>query len=197
MSLWRRVYHERRAVVLPLLVILAANAAVLALGVFPLAADVASLQTDARNASTNLMRARLAETQAKGAAASKQRADQELRKFYSEILPENPTGARKIVSFLQHTATGAGLEFQRISLEQSEVKDSQLEKMSGKVTLSGEYQNIRRFLYEVETAEEFVVIERVGLAQASDLRSANTGRLEVTLDLATYYLATPSSAPAQ
>jgi len=56
------------------------------------------------------------------------------------------------------------------------------------VTLVGDYQNIRRFLYAVETAREFLVVERVALSQATDLKAGNTGALEVTLDIATYYL---------
>ena len=42
MSLWRRIYLERRAVVLPLVVLLVANVAALALAVFPLKRSVAS-----------------------------------------------------------------------------------------------------------------------------------------------------------
>lgn len=179
---------------LPLVILLAANAAVLALAVLPLAQNATSLKNDAQNASTNLLRSRLVEKQAKDAAASKTRADQELKKFYVDILPANARASQKLFSLLERTAGDSGLQFQRSQVEESEVKDSQLSRFSGKVTLVGDYQNIRKFLYEVETAEEFVVIERVGLSQAADLRSSNTGRLEVTLDVATYYLANPSAA---
>ena len=95
------------------------------------------------------------------------------------------------------TAAESGLQFLHSSHDWSEVKDSQLLRMSGKVTLSGEYPNIRKYLYAVETAEEFVIIERVGLTQASDLRSANIGRLEITLDFATYYLGAAATAAAR
>lgn len=193
MRLWWRVYRERRAVMLPLVVLLVADAALLALGVFPLSQNVSGLQNDAQNAATGLLRARLVDRQAKDASTSKTRADQELRKFYGDILPVNPTAARKLMSFLERTAEESGLRFLRSQPEESEVKDSQLLRMSSKLTLLGEYPNIRKFLYNVETAEEFVVIESVGLAQAADLRSASSGRLEVTLDVATYYLA---AAPA-
>jgi Tfp pilus assembly protein PilO len=196
-SLWRRIYLERRAVILPLFILLAANVAMLALAVLPLTGNVSSLHADAQNATTALLKARLVDKQAKDARASKDRADQELRKFYVEILPANATAARKLVSFLERTAGESGLQFQRSQLEQSDVKDSQLERMSGKVTLVGDYQNIRKFLYAVETAQQFVVIERVGLSQAADLRSANSGRLEVTLDIATYYVGGPTSVPSQ
>jgi Tfp pilus assembly protein PilO len=197
MSLWRRVYVERRAVILPLLVLLVANLTMLALAVLPLSENVSSLHGEALNATTTLLKARLVDKQAREARASKDRAGQELKKFYVDILPANASAARKLVSFLEHTAGESGLQFLRSQLEESDVKDSQLERMSGKVTLVGDYQNIRKFLYAVETAQQFVVIERVGLSQAADLRSTNSGRLEVTLDLATYYLAGSAGAQSQ
>jgi Tfp pilus assembly protein PilO len=189
MSLWRRVYLERRAVILPLLVLVVGNVALLALGVLPLSENVSSLHGDALNAATAMLKARMVDQQAKDARASKERADQELKKFYGDILPANAAGARKLFSFLERTAAESGLQFQHSQTDYSEVKDSQLERLSGRITLSGEYQNIRKFLYAVETAEQFVVVERVGLSQAADLRTNNSGRLEVTLDVATYYVA--------
>jgi Tfp pilus assembly protein PilO len=194
MRLLRRVYQERRRVMLPLIALLIANAAALGLAVYPLSRHVSGLETAADNASTNLLRARLVETQAKDASASKVRADQELKKFYIDILPANDRAAQRVMSFLQRAAAESGLQFDNTTLEYSEVRDSQLLRLSGKVVLSGEYQNIRKFLYHVETAEEFVIVERVGLTQAADLRSANTGRLEIALEVATYYIATPAAA---
>jgi Tfp pilus assembly protein PilO len=182
---------------LPLLVFLVVNMVILALAVLPLTENVSSLHSEAQNATTVMLRARLVEKQAKDARASKDRADQELKKFYGEILPLTATAARKLVSFLERTAAESGLQFQRSQLEESEVKDSQLGRMSAKVTLVGDYQNIRKFLYSVETAQQFIVIERVGLSQAADLRSTNSGRLEVTLDIATYYVAGSRGAQPQ
>jgi Tfp pilus assembly protein PilO len=196
-SLWRRIYLERRAAILPLLVLFVANVVMLALVVLPLTKSVSSLRDDAQNVTTSMLKARLVDKQAKDARASKDRADRELRKFYMDILPTNAAGARKLVSFLEHTALDSGLQFQRSQVEESGVKDSQLERMSDKVTLVGDYQNIRKFLYAVETSPHFVVIERVGLSQAADVRSVNSGRLEVTLDIATYFLLSATGAPSQ
>jgi Tfp pilus assembly protein PilO len=193
MSLWRRVYAERRAVILPLVVVLVANLALLALAVVPLTQSVAGLQAEAVDATFKMNKARLAERQARDARASKERADLDLKKFYAETLPADYVAARKIIagSFVQQMAREAGLVFQRAQVERGEVKDSQLQRISAKVTLVGDYQNIRKFLYVVETSPEFVVIERVALAQAADLRSGNSGALDVTLDVATYYLGAP------
>jgi Tfp pilus assembly protein PilO len=193
MTLWRRVYQERRSVMLPLLVFLVANVAVLALVVLPLSANVGSLQNDAETAATSLLRARLLEKQANDAVGSKDQADSELQKFYAEILPVSDAGARQIMSFLARTAAENGLEFNRVSQEEESLQDSQLMRRTGTVTLAGSYANMRKFLYAVETAEEFVIIERVGLAQAQDLRS-DSGQLEVVLNVATYYV--PSGPPS-
>jgi Tfp pilus assembly protein PilO len=194
MNLWRRIYVERRGVALPLLLALVANVAVLVLVVAPLAKIVSSLEDEATNTTFVLRKAQLAERQAKDARASKDRADVELKKFYSSVLPADAIAARKLValSFLDHAARDAGLTYQRSSADQTDIKDSQLERVTAKVTLVGDYASIRKFLYAVETAEEFVVIERVAVSQAADLH-ANTGALEVTLDVATYYR--PAAAP--
>ena len=69
-------------------------------------------------------------------------------------------------------------------------------KVKGQVTLIGEYANIRRFLYEVETALEFVIIESVELSQAS--ATQNDSLLELSLAIATYYLTNaPTGAVAR
>ena len=95
MSLWRRVYAERRAVVLPLLVALVANVAVLALGVFPLERSVAGAETAALDAKSDLANARREDMQAKTARTSMERGDVELKKFYAEILPHDFVGRRR------------------------------------------------------------------------------------------------------
>jgi Tfp pilus assembly protein PilO len=54
--------------------------------------------------------------------------------------------------------------------------------------LEGDYRAIRRFIYLVETAPEFTIIQNVTLAQ-----SQQRGSLQLTLSLTTYYW-TPSHA---
>ncbi len=190
MSLWRRVYAERRAVILPILVAVVASVGVLAAGVLPLVRSVSALQQESADAAFRLNSAKLADTQAKAAQASKTRADQELTTFYTNVLPADfPSARRLMLAFLEQTARASGLTFERgQSAQPTDLKDSQLERVTAKVTLVGDYQNIRKFLYAVETAPEFVIVERVGLAQAADLKATATGTLEVTLDVATYYL---------
>jgi Tfp pilus assembly protein PilO len=190
MSLWRRVFQERRTILLPLVVVVLANVGVLVLGVLPMRQSVAGLREERTQAAFNLSLARLIEKQAKNARGSKERADVELKKFYTEYLPGDFSSARRLVAmqFLADAAKEAGLTIQRGQAEPSDLKDSQLQRVTAKVTLSGDYNNIRRFLYAVETAPEFVIIERVALAQASNQQSSKGDALDVTIDVATYYL---------
>ena len=50
------------------------------------------------------------------------------------------------------------------------------------MVLSGTYADMRDFMYQLETAPEFVVIDNVQLAGGD-----GDGSLVVTLDLSTYY----------
>ena len=106
---------------------------------------------------------------------SKDRADTELRKFYSEILPEKfrRRGATSPNFWLHGVADESKVTLAG-SGNRKPIKDSTLTRVSGQVTLVGEYSNVRRFLYEVETAQEFVVIESVELSAAS-VRRTTTG----------------------
>jgi Tfp pilus assembly protein PilO len=196
MSLWRRVFQERRTILLPLMIALVANLAVLLLGVLPLTEGVSGMRDDRKSASLNLGVARMLEKQARDARASKERADLELKRFYTEHLPRDFSSARKLVAmqFLADTARQSGLQFDRGQAEPADMRDSQLQRVTAKVTLSGDYNSIRKFLYAVETAQEFVVIERVALAQASDQQASKSGALEVTIDVATYYLSEGAAA---
>jgi hypothetical protein len=60
-----------------------------------------------------------------------------------------------------------------------------LSKLTTTYTLTGEYRDVRKFIYSLETAPEFIVLENVGL-QASGEQAQGRG-LAMTLDIATYF----------
>jgi Tfp pilus assembly protein PilO len=191
MSLWQRIFQERRRVVVPLAIALVANIAVLLLAVLPLRTNVASLQEQSVNASLALAQARHLEKSAKDALASRERANTELQKFYEEILPRGLPDAMRINrSWLPGAAEAAGLRYTGGAGDQDELRDSRLTRATSKISLEGSYANIRKFLYSVETAEEFVVIERVELQQTGNdaPSTAPSGRLLVVMSVATYFL---------
>ena len=193
MSLWRRIYTERRAVVLPVLGLLVVTVGVLVLAVVPLRQSVAGYQDAAANAAQQLKSAQMLDAGAKAARTKKEQADQELQKFYAEILPTKVSAWSAVNFSLQTAARESNLIYKANTYDEPEsLKDSQLVRIKGHVTLIGDYASIRRFLYAIETSQEFVIINRVGLSQVSQANS--NGDLEVVLDVETYYRSGDQSA---
>jgi Tfp pilus assembly protein PilO len=189
----RRIFDERKAVLLPLVVVVLANVAVLVLGVLPLRRAVARAEADATQATFQLGEARRQQREAERAGASKDGADHDLRRFYSEILPRDlPTAQKTMNLWVNEAARDAGLDFRGSQFDWGEVRDSALSRAYARITLHGSYPNIRRFLHAVETAEEFVIVESVELVQQAD-QGATSGGLEVSLIVSTYFLTRPSS----
>jgi hypothetical protein len=187
MSLIGRIFAERRTVMIPLALFLLANVGVLLGVVWPMKRAIDGADEAHYQATMSLAQARKSELDAKARRNSKDRADVELKKFYSEILPVNFGGAVNVVNFfLQGVASESKLIFRSGQWEPEALKGSRLTRVSGTVTLLGDYVNIRKFLYEVESAQEFVVIERVELSEAN--ATQNDSRLELTLAVATYYV---------
>ncbi len=187
-SLLRRIFLERRAVLLPLLVAFVVTVGVLLLVVLPLRQAVKGAEDDALASRMNLVAAKTAEKGAKQAQAGKERADQEMKKFYAEILPRNFDAAANLISFWPiKIAQQSRVKWSSGTTQTKALQDpSNLVKVSSKATLTGEYADIRRFLYEIETAEQFVIIESVELSQSGSAQSS--GVLEVSLEIATYYV---------
>jgi Tfp pilus assembly protein PilO len=195
MTLWQRVYNERRTIVVPLLVLLAANVAVFLVGVLPLTRSVAGHEDAAIAARADLAEALRHDKQAKEAQASKDRAEKELTKFYADILPRShQSGIRLINSWLFQTAVESGIRFGSGTVEPETVRDSHLMRLKATVSLEGQYANIRRFLYAVETAEEFVIVEKVELSETGVSQAQLTqGSLALNLNVTTYFV---TKAPA-
>jgi Tfp pilus assembly protein PilO len=189
LSLWRRVLVERRSILLPLAVFLAVNVVVLVVGVLPLRQSVAGMENERYNASVQLGAARQAQNDAERAATSKRQASEGLQKFYAQILAADSFSAMTAVHFWpQRTAQALGLQYTNIETSSpTEVRDSRLMKLTSRFALRGEYANIRKFVYAVEAAEEFLVIDKLKLAQPP-AQQANTPALGFELSITTYYL---------
>lgn len=189
MSLWRRVMTERKALVWPLLIGLGVNLAVLALGVFPLQASVAGDEDRALGAKRQLAEAKRLERTANDTRASQVRADEELKQFYSEVLPASHAEARNLLyGELRTIAKQNALDFSGSNTAAEAVEESSLSRMSVNASLFGDYASIRRFLYDLETAEEFFIVDSVKLAPSSRKEG---GSLSVALGVTTYYMGMP------
>jgi hypothetical protein len=185
MTLFRRVLAEKRGLIVPLGIAAGANVLLFVLLVFPLGRQVANAEVEAQQQREVLRRARQDATSAKATVQGKQQADLSLRKFYQDVLPATASAARGITyRRLSQIARDANVRLERGTNEPKREKDSTLEKITTTYILSGEYRDVRRFIYALETAPEFMVLENVALTAPSDERDRG---LSVRLDVATYY----------
>jgi Tfp pilus assembly protein PilO len=181
-----RVFTEKRSLIVPLLIAVIVNIALYVIVVYPLSQKVAGGEQAAKASSAALDAAKRDYDQARATVAGKGQADEELRKFYSEVLPPDIRGARRITFLrMEQLARQCGLRLERETSDPKPERDSQLVKFTYTASLSGEYRNIRRFIHELETAPEFLVLENVELSQSE---TENRG-LNVNMQIATYYRA--------
>lgn len=189
----RRIFEERKGVLLPLVGVVVANLIALVVVVVPLRTSVALAQSEATQATLDLGAARREEREVEQARTSKETADRDLRTFYTTVLPRDlPTAQKTMNLWVTEAARDAGLEFQGSQFDWSEIRDSRLSRAFARITLEGSYASLRRFLHAMESAEEFVVVESVELVQQAD-QTAPSGALEVSLVVATYFLTKPAS----
>ena len=184
LALVRRATAEHRRLILGLGAAVAANLLVYALVVYPLSERVANVTEREQAAEQALAQATAEHTQASGTFTGKSVAAAELVSFYTEVLPKDLAGARRLTYLrLARLARESNLEYQRASYSPVEESGSTLTRLQIQMVLSGTYPEMRDFIYQLETAPEFVVIDNVQLAEGSD----GGGSLVVTLDLSTYY----------
>ncbi|MGE3706787.1 MAG: GspMb/PilO family protein, partial [Vicinamibacterales bacterium] len=118
----------------------------------------------------------------------KSRADEELNAFYQKVLPVDLSAARRMTyASLPALArrTNVRYETRRFDTPQPG-KDARLGKLEIKMVLQGEYDNLRRFINELERAPEFLIIEDVTLTEASQ-----DDPLTLRLGLSTYFSLAP------
>lgn len=186
MTLARRVLDEKRRLIYPLIAALVLNAAVFGAVVYPLSLKVSHGEADARAAANALAAARKDYQTARATVTGKAAADAELTKFYSAVLPADQSAARRITYLkIDQIARAADVTPERRSYEPNQERGSTLGKLTTTVLLTGEYRNIRQFIYQLETAPEFLILENVSLSQGAD----SEPELNVTVQVATYYRA--------
>lgn len=183
-----RVFREKRSLMLPLLIALAVNVALLVLAVLPLTRSVAAEEAGAVEAAQAKLDAQRTFGRADAIVKGKARADRELARFYGEVLPPNQSGAVRITyANLQQLARNAGLRVERQVNTQREAEAAGgLTTYRVELTLTGPYRGIRQFIHAVESQPAFLVIESLELASAAGQNEP----LQVTVSLATYYRVT-------
>jgi len=180
----QRVLREKRRLIVPLVVALVANVVLYVAVVFPLGRQAAAAGQAARDTRETLQRARLDFQAARAIVQGKQQADVALQKFYKDVLPPDPSTARRITYLrLAQLAREANVRLERGANDVKREKGSTLSRLTTSYTLAGDYGDVRRFIYSLETAPEFIVLDNVAL---SSQEQGQRG-LAVVIDLATYF----------
>ena len=184
MTIFRRVLAEKRGFIYPLVGAVLLNAAVFIAVVYPLSLKVANGERDAQAASRARATAQAEFDRARATVSGKASADAELKKFYSAVLPPDQSAARRIIyGKIDKLASTASVKPGQETFAPSQERGSQLGKLTATVVLMGEYRNIRRFIHDLETAPEFLILENVALSQTSERDRG----LTVVVKVATYF----------
>jgi Tfp pilus assembly protein PilO len=179
-----RVLREHRRALVPLVVALAINVAVLAAVVLPLSARVRGSESRAEAAGRAQIAAASEFKQAEALRDGETRASADLDMFYKQVLPASAAAARRVTHLKpQQLAREHGVRYERGATTQDEVDDSTLDQQTVSMTLSGSYDEIRAFIYALETSADFIVIDNVVLAEGT----GNAAPLTLSLDLTTFY----------
>ena len=178
-----RVIAEHRRWLLPVGIVLAINVIVLLFAVLPLRRSVENGEGRA-NASAQSLREAQADVQdAEATRDGQTQAAADLDKFYAEVLPANMTAARRMTHVkLEQLMRSHDVAFGGGASTPETLRDSTLEHLRVNYSLSGDWDDIRRLIYDIETGPDFIVIDNVQLSEE------NQGtQLSLTLDLSTYY----------
>jgi len=184
MTFFKRILAEKRVWLIPIALGIVANIGVYLLVVYPLAVKSAGAEDRAAAAAQALQAAERDLAGARNLVAGKTRAEQELSTFYDKVLPTDLPSARRLTyATLPAVARKSNVKFvDRRSDVEPIKKDSQLGIFRIDTRWQGDYESLRRFIYELESAPAFVIIDNVALAQSDPAKP-----LELALKLSTYY----------
>jgi len=182
--LLKRIFAEKRSVVIPIGIAIVANILLFLLVVRPLAVKSAGAADRAAAAATSRQAAEQELQVARGLITGKARADEELSAFYNKVLPANLTAAQRLTYLpVVDIAERNNVNYVGRSYEEEEAdRDSEFRRLNVRVALRGDYEDIRAFIYELERAPEFVVIDEVTLLEADEDEP-----VRLTVSLSTYY----------
>jgi hypothetical protein len=128
---------------------------------------------------------------ARSLVTGKAQAEEELNAFYKKVLPSSVSAARRLtyVPVVEIARRNDVNYVNRVyedpdeqNAEDSRKVGAALMRLTTRVVLQGDYESIRAFIYELEQAPEFVVIDQVTLLEADSAEPVT-----LTITLSTYY----------
>lgn len=183
MTLFQRIVHENRTIIGVLMSALILNVIAYVLIVRPLAVRSATAADRARAAAAAVRAAEADRNAARALVSGKTQAEQELSTFYEKVLPSDASAARRLTySALPALARETNVKWSERRNAVEDVKGEKLGRYKISMVLEGDYENIRHFIYELETSPAFVIIDDVTLAQGDPAKP-----LVLTLELSTYF----------
>jgi hypothetical protein len=183
MTLLQRILREKRSVILPLFIALLVNIALYALVVRPLGVRSATAADRAQAASQRLKAATADRDAARALVAGKTLAEKELATFYEKVLPADLSAARRMTyAALPALARRANVKYDASRSTLEVLKEQRLGRLRISMILEGDYTSVRQFIYELERAPAFVIIDDVTLAQNDPNRP-----LALSLELSAYF----------
>jgi len=189
-TLLKRIVHEKRTLITIVATILAVDVLLYAFAVYPWSNKVVQAETRAMQAAAQLGVLRANYAAASQTSEDKINADSELERFYSEVLPVDLAGARRIsYPLLVKLAEDTNLVLEERRSVSETMRESLLTRLRTTMVLAGAYEDIRQFIYELETAPEFILIEEVVLSQAD----GSDEELVLTLGVSTYFWVKPDA----
>ncbi len=184
MTLWRRVMAEKRAAIIPLALGLLGNVIAYAVWVYPLGVKSAGAADRAAAATLSVQNAEREYAAAKAVVAGKSRADQALSTFYDKVLPADMSSALRLTyATLPAMARKANVKFiGRRNDSDPPKKGARIGVLKTHTQWTCDYESFRRFIFEMESAPAFVIIDEVAIVQNDPAKP-----LSVTVALSTYY----------
>lgn len=166
----KRIMAEKRGLVLPLAIALLVNLVAYAFIVRPRGVKAAGAADRAEAAAAQLRSAEREQAVARALVTGKARADEELSAFYDKVLPSNQEAARRMTyASLPELARKSGVTWARRTqdVEKSEqrTKDEKLQRLVISMVLQGSYEDFRQFIYSLESAPEFLIVDDVMLTE--------------------------------
>jgi Tfp pilus assembly protein PilO len=183
-ALGARIFAEHRRAIIVLAAAFLLNVVGYVALVLPLSQRVANVAQRNEAAAVALASARREFALESGTVSGKARASQELNTFYSDVLPADIAGARRMTHLrLAQLAREAGLRLDDRSFGQEDRRKGSLARLQITMNLAGSYSAFRTFVHELESSPEFVVIDNVELSEEAE----GDSQLKVRLDLSTYF----------
>ena len=176
-----RVLREQQRWLIPLIAIIVIDIGVLVGVVLPMAQSVDAGERRSTAAAKALADATKDLKDAQATRDGQAQAATDLATFYRQVLPTDVASARRITYVkLSQMARAHDVTFESSSANIEKIRNSSLDRLLMAYELAGNWDDIRQFIYEIETGHEFIVIDNVVLAEGADGGAPLSLRLEVS-----------------